>query len=61
MTNLTWNEFKKMIDQQLKEKNIDPNTNIWYIDISYPQKEHASGYKVPFVSFDEHSGLAIGE
>ncbi len=61
MNRLGWNDFVKLIDQQLKDKGIDPNAAIWYIDISYPQKEtDDSRHKVPIVTTSE-SGLGIGE
>ena len=31
---MTWGEFKKIVDSQ-----VDDDTPIWYIDISYPTNE----------------------
>ena len=37
---MTWNEFKEFIDEQILTKNLDPDMEIWYIDISYPDFSH---------------------
>ena len=31
---ITWEQFKKLIDEKLAENNIPQNTNLWFIDIS---------------------------
>lgn len=48
---ISWNEFKKQVDDQLKEQDIDPDSKIWYIDISFPEYVN--------VGRDESSGIAI--
>lgn len=35
---MTWNEFKKLIDDQLKKKKITPDTRLWHIDVCRPDK-----------------------
>lgn len=46
MDQITWKEFKEIIDEQLKEKGISEDTEIWYIDISFPRKEDiGAGYE----------------
>lgn len=34
---MTWNEFKQHVDKQLADAKISGDTDIWYIDISFPQ------------------------
>ena len=36
MQALTWKEFKKAVDEKMKEKSIDENTDIYFIDITMP-------------------------
>ena len=50
--NLTWNEFKDIVGQQLIDKGISGDEEIWYIDISFPSEID--------VEFDVASGIAIG-
>jgi hypothetical protein len=38
MENMTWKEFKDAVDKKLKEDSRDENTEIEYIDISFPGK-----------------------
>ena len=61
MTSLTWKKFKELVDSEMKEKNIDENTPIWYIDISWPVEARSdlTIYKVPIVNLDKSSGLEI--
>ena len=59
MKSLTWTEFKKFIDEQIEKKEIDPNSLIWYIDISYPEDGDSNKYKVPVVHYDSVRGIAI--
>lgn len=33
---MTWKEFKEELDRELKAQGIDENTEIWYIDVSFP-------------------------
>lgn len=40
MVGMTWKEFKNSVDKALQEKDIDENTEIWYIDISFPDKDN---------------------
>jgi hypothetical protein len=51
--NLTWNEFKLLIDKQLAEKGISGDEEIWYIDISYPDAERVE------VNMDKNSGISV--
>ena len=39
---MTWNEFKKHIDRQMEENDVDENMPIEYIDISWPCFDHAT-------------------
>jgi hypothetical protein len=56
MASLTWTEFKASVDRQLAKQNISPDTQIWYIDVSFPGEE--SHNKVE-VSVDDILGIAI--
>lgn len=39
---MTWEEFKKYIDGQMKEKGIPESAEIKYVDFSYPCLDHES-------------------
>lgn len=39
---MTWAEFKRFVDKQLKEQGINENKQIAWIDISYPDTSHVS-------------------
>jgi hypothetical protein len=41
---MTWKELKEAIDKQLKERGISEDTEIWYIDISFPIKDNLKIY-----------------
>lgn len=52
MATMTWKEFKDAVDKQMKEKGIDENTEIDFIDISMPDKD----------SFKkEYHGVGVGQ
>lgn len=34
---MTWGEFKESVDET---EGITDSMEIWYIDVSYPEKEH---------------------
>jgi len=40
---MTWEEFKAMVDKELEAKGIKQDTEIWYIDISFPDKSLTIG------------------
>jgi len=42
MSVLTWGEFKKIVDDGLKEKGGGDKTGIECIDVSYPSKDYLS-------------------
>ena len=48
---MNWLEFKKQVDKELKEKEIDPNQDIWYIDISLPYDNS--------INIDEDTNIGI--
>lgn len=50
---MKWSEFKQFIDKELKEMGVE-DPDIWYIDISFPVKDHLG------VGVDKHSGLCVG-
>lgn len=50
---MTWDEFKRAIDQQLEEKGIDGDIEIWYIDVAYPNDDEID------VGIDHGLGLSI--
>lgn len=35
---MTWNEFKNAVDADLEEKNISGDTEVWYIDVTFPEE-----------------------
>ena len=37
---MTWREFKKVIDEKLKEQGISEATGLWYVDIMLPDKDN---------------------
>ncbi len=55
---MTWKEFKKRVDERLKEQGIHEETDIWYIDCgSMLRDDHEES---PNVSCDE-IGIAISD
>ena len=52
--NLTWKQFKEVIDKQMKDKGISEDTEIHYIDISFPQLE---GMNEVEVFYDKELGM----
>ncbi len=40
MADMTWKEFKDVVDKVLQEKSIPEDIEIWYIDISFPKATH---------------------
>ena len=36
---MTWKQFRDMVDEQLAAQGIGEDTPIWYIDISFPREE----------------------
>ena len=50
---MTWKEFKEEVDRQLKEKGVSENEEIFYIDISTPDKKQLSA------GLNESSGIVI--
>ena len=58
MTSMTWKEFKDAVDKELKENGIDENTEIWYIDISFPNKDDFEKGRLGVV-LDDACGIAI--
>ena len=56
---MTWNEFKNFVDKELEENEISQDTEIWYIDISFPPKDN-EGFDTIIISIDEKLGISIG-
>ena len=48
---MTWKEFKEEVEKQMDESGISENEEIWYIDLSCPQKGSLD------VGNDESSGI----
>ncbi len=63
MKQMSWNDFKKYVDKKLADEGISPNTEIWYIDVSYPSMteggEATSDICQIEVSENANSGIAI--
>lgn len=55
MSDMTWNEFKKNIDDQMEAKGISKDSKIWYIDITYPDSE----YSTPDLRCDDSKAITI--
>ena len=53
MEDLTWEEFKKEVDDYLKEVGLNEDIKIWYIDMSYSSKNSLK------VSYTPENGLVI--
>ena len=54
MTQMTWAQFKIIIDAELKEKGISEDSPIWYIDVSFMD---ATDKLEPFL--DDDCGILI--
>jgi len=35
---MTWREFRKEVNRQMREQKISENTEIFYIDVTYPKE-----------------------
>jgi len=57
MGQLTWGEFKEIIDKGLKEQGGGDDTTIWYIDISFPCSDHDMCR--PEVGIDDDLGMSV--
>ncbi len=57
MKNMTWKEFKELIDKELAEKGLPQDVEIWYIDFSFPDASHES--TTPSVGYDPQIGIII--
>lgn len=55
--NLTWDEFKELVDKELDKLEIGHDVEIWYIDISFPSKFDDPDR--PEVFIDEKLGMSI--
>jgi len=53
---MTWNEFKQYIDTELNKQDMHGNIQIGYIDISFPDLDHAS--TTPNIGIDD-AGMSI--
>jgi hypothetical protein len=51
---MTWNEFVEEVERQMEEGDIDPDSELWYIDICGEWD-----IKHIHVSFDEVMGINI--
>jgi hypothetical protein len=47
MSIMTWKQFRDYVDSQLKEKGIDENTEIQYIDFSWPDMQGKNQDEIP--------------
>jgi hypothetical protein len=53
---MTWKQFKEIVDAQMVEKGISEDSDVWVIDISFPDEE------IEFVIYlDPHRGLWVTE
>ena len=57
---MNWNEFKQLIDKQIEEKGLSPDTTIVWIDISFPSNDPEDA-RYPKLRGDEKNGLSISE
>lgn len=59
---MTWDEFKKHVDQRLKDQALDGTIQVHYIGVSYPAVkkigESHGGLSCPSVEAD-NEGVAI--
>lgn len=59
MQGMTWKEFKDAVDKKMKEKGIEESVSIWYIDISFPEKDDFEKETI-VVGTTEKLGICIG-
>ena len=50
---MTWDELKKLVDTKLEENGKDGNTELWFIDISFPDSENI------VINIDKDCGMGI--
>jgi Tfp pilus assembly pilus retraction ATPase PilT len=55
---MTWKQFKEYVDKELKEKGIEENTELWYIDISFLGDDDIEKERIN-VFTDKDCGVAI--
>lgn len=55
---MTWKEFVETVEKKMKENDIPPETDIWYIDIRFPTNEHFEKGRSG-VSVDDELGMYI--
>ena len=48
---MTWKQFRDYVDGELKEKGIDENTEIQYIDFSWPDMTGKNQDEIPIGVF----------
>jgi len=54
---LTWNEFKSFVDGELAKRGYSGDERIWFIDISFPDKERLEDFIS--VGVDSNCGINI--
>lgn len=53
---MTWNEFKKYVDECLKEFGISGNSQVFEINVVFPSNRKEA---CPIVEIDEDNGIMI--
>lgn len=51
---MTWDEFKKKIDELLADADKDGSVRVWYIDVTYPTERNLDQ-----LSFDVAGEMSI--
>ena len=58
MAQMTWKEFKAAVDKAMQDAGIDENTEIWFIDISFPAQDAFETGQMT-MSVDDTCGMEI--
>lgn len=56
---MTWREFVEGVEGELARKGISLDTELWYVDISFPDKGNIEQGAID-VGVDKNCGIAIG-
>ena len=59
MPDMTWKQFKDGVDKQMQEKGISEDTEIWYIDFSFPNVDDFEKENMGVFHNNDDFGLSI--
>jgi hypothetical protein len=55
---MSWKEFKDSVDKALEEMGINETEGIWFIDVSFPEKEGFAIGRIS-VTYDDTDGISV--